>query len=635
MCGIAGFVSANCNETTLKRAGDILNHRGPDETGYYYQNNVGLVSKRLSIVDIDNGKQPAYNEDENIIVIFNGEIFNYVQLREELESKGHRISNSSDTAVLPHMYEQYGTDMFKRLSGQFAIAIYDTRTRKLVLARDRMGIIPLYFYYRNGELYFGSEIKSILATGMISRELSLEAVFDVFTFWSPQHDRTVFRDVYSLLPGEYMEFQNNRIGRELFFKLEYEKTNDQIELIRSEAEIEGLLLNAVKRRLIGDVKICTYLSGGLDSSLITSILASRLDSSVEAFSICFEDKWFDESKYQKIVCEHLGIRQNTVLFRNSEIPGIIKKILWHTETPLLRAGPLPLFKLSELVNQNNVKVVLSGEGADELFGGYDIFREVKIRNYLRRYPDSAFRNQLFRKVNLFSDSRMQSAQTGSLNYFYMHNNSDDLLDSHYTRWRQFGFFEKFFSDEVIASITEMHYPDYNKSLDLDFRQELREYTDIQRSQYFEIETFLSHYLLSSQGDRVAMANSVEVRYPFLDNDLVDYCMSLSDKFKIRALTEKYILKEIAKKYLPPELFARKKFPYRSSIDIRLLMCDPYIKHIISEEGLRRFNFFNAGKVSRFISNILVKDAVSERETMLFMGVMTLQILCDIFSIGMV
>jgi asparagine synthase (glutamine-hydrolysing) len=228
---------------------------------------------------------------------------------------------------------------------------------------------------------------------------------------------------------------------------------------------------------------------------------------------------------------------------------LIKKIIWHTETPLLRAGPIPLFRLSELVNKNNVKVVLSGEGADELFGGYDIFREVKIRNYLRNRPDSTFMKQLFRKINLFSDSRIESAPAGSLNYFYMHDHEDGLLDSHYTRWRQFNFFERFFSDSMKEMVKEAAYPDFYKSLNLDCTDEIREWTGIQKSQYLEIKTFLSQYLLSSQGDRVSMANSVEVRFPFLDNDLVDYCMSLNDKYKIRALNEKYILKKIASKYL--------------------------------------------------------------------------------------
>lgn len=632
MCGIAGFISENCNENTLKNMGDIIFHRGPDETGYYFRDNVGLVSKRLSIIDISNGRQPAFNENENIIVILNGEIFNFVQIREELEAKGHRIVNNSDTAVLPHMYEQYGTEMFERLSGQFAIAIYDNNNRKLILARDRMGIIPLNYYYKNDEFFFGSEIKAILESGRVRRKLSNEAIFDVFTFWSPQHDRTIFQDVYSLLPGEYLEFQDKVIKRDRYFKLRFKKTERKLDFKDTAEDIETLISKAVQKRLIGDVKISTYLSGGLDSSLITSIVASKYDNSVEAFSIGFEDNFFDESKYQKMVCDHLGIRQNAIVFKNSEIPSLIKKIIWHTETPLLRAGPIPLFKLSELVNRKNVKVVLSGEGSDELFGGYDIFREVKIRNYLRKYPDSSLKKQLFRKINQFSDNRFQTAPAGGLNYFYMHDNNDGLLESHHTRWRQLGFFQRFFSDSLKSIIKEMQYPNYQESLNIESVKEIREWTDIQKSQYLEIETFLSRYLLSSQGDRISMANSVEVRFPFLDDELVEYCMSLDDRFKLKALNEKYILKKIAEKYLPAELVNRKKFPYRSSFNAGEMMSDPYIEYLLSEEGLQKSNLFDPVKVDMFIKSVTSKDGLSERENMLFMGIMTLQILFDMYNI---
>lgn len=632
MCGIAGFISKYCTETNLENIGNFIGHRGPDGTGYYFKDDVGLVSKRLSIIDLDNGRQPAWNEDETIIVIFNGEIFNYIQIREELLAKGHRIANNSDTAVLPHMYELYGTGMFERLSGQFGIAIYDSKCRKLVLARDRMGIIPLNYYYNNDEFFFGSEIKAILANDRVMRRLNLEAVFDVFTFWSPQYNRTVFQDIYSLLPGEYLEFQDKQIKKSKYFTLRYREANEMIDFDRTAGDIEELLCKAVQKRLIGDVKVYAYLSGGLDSSLITSIIASRYDSSVEAFSISFEDEFLDESMYQKIVCDYLGIRQNTVLFKNSEIPNLIKKIIWHTETPLLRAGPIPLFMLSEHVNKNNAKVVLSGEGSDELFGGYDIFKEVKIKNLIRRHPDSALKQQLFRKINQFVDARFISASAGGLNYFYMHGCDGGLLDSHYTRWRQFVFFERFFSEDIKAIKNKIGYPDYYKSLELELVQGIGDWTDIQKSQYLEIETFLSRYLLSSQGDRISMANSVEVRFPFLDDDLVEYCMSLNDRFKIKALNEKYIVKKIAEKYLPTELIKRKKFPYRASLDVRKILSNQYINYLLSEEGLNKYGLFDSKKISGFIKSTTLKEVPNERETMLVMGVMTLQILCDIFKI---
>lgn len=632
MCGIAGFVSDHCTQGDLLRMGDALAHRGPDDTGCFFLGNTGLVSKRLSIIDLRYGKQPAYSEDEKVVVAFNGEIFNYATLREELRAKGHRISNNSDTAVLPHMYEEYGTAMFERLSGQFAIAVCDIGSGSLILARDRMGILPLNYYYKNNEFFFGSEIKAILASGRVTAKLCCEALLDVFTYWSPQYDRTVFSDVHSLLPGEFLVFKDRLITREKYFILKFGKNNGRSDFVTAAQDIETILCEAVKKRLAADVKVSAYLSGGLDSSLITAITAQKFDSSVEAYSIAFEDARLDESRYQKLVCDFLGIRHYCIKFSYSEIPALIRKIIRHAEVPLLRAGPVPLFRLSELARRNNTKVVLSGEGADELFGGYDIFREQKIRDYLKRYPDSRFRQKLFRKINTFSDSRFQTAPAGGLNYFYMHGGTDAAMISHYTRWRQFGFFRRFFSGNIETEIRKIKHPDFNRSFDPVCLKEFDSWTGLQICQYIEISSFLSRYLLSSQGDRMAMANSVEVRYPFLDDGLAEYCMSLDDRFKIMALNEKYILKKIARKYLPPELVNRRKFPYRSALDAGKIITDPYLAYILSKEAISRFGVFDPLKVCGFINTIAEKDILSERESMLFMGILTTQILCELFGL---
>ncbi len=629
MCGIAGFISSCCNFETLRKMGDIINHRGPDDTGYYYKRNVGMVLKRLSIIDINNGFQPAYSENREVAVILNGEIFNYQQLREELKADGHIISNNSDTAILPHMYEKYGTDMFCKLSGQFAIAIYDEIKNVLILARDRMGIIPLSFYHKNNEFIFASEIKSILVSGRTERSLSQQAFCDVFTFWSPQNDRTAFKDIYCVLPGEYLIYDGG-IKKNLYYKMGYHKPDESITFDDARHNVEDILLRAVKKRLIGDVKVSAYLSGGLDSSLITAIAASRFDSNIEAFSIGFEDKFYDEYKYQKLVCDYLGIKQKTIVFNNNEIPELLKEIIIHTETPLLRAGPAPLYRLSALVRGSGMKVVLSGEGSDELFGGYDIFREVKLRDYINKHPESSIRMQLFKKVNQYSKGLTENASAGSLNYFYMHGIEDSLMASHDTRWRQFSFFERFFSQEV-RGLTQGK-PDYVEALGLAASNEMNSWTDIQRSQYLEITTFLSRYLLSSQGDRVSMANSVEVRFPFLDDELVEYCMSLNDKYKIRALNEKFILKRIADKYLPSELVNRKKFPYRSPVDINTMCKDQYVRYLLSKDTIKRFGLFEPLRVSSLLKKTTEKGILSERETMLLMGILTFHMLCDTFNV---
>lgn len=632
MCGIAGFSGGSHTVDELYRMGARLTHRGPDETGAYYADGVGLISKRLSIVDPRDGKQPAYSEDGRIVVVLNGEIFNFTSLRNELFARGHRIANASDTAVLPHMYEEYGASMFSMLSGQFAIAIWDKNRGRLLLARDRMGIIPLFFRFDGKELLFGSEIKALLACKTVKREFNFEALRDVFMFWSPQYDRTVFSGIFSLLPGEYLEYENNAVSRNRYYSFRFKPEQKCTDLDGAKEKVEALLCDAVQKRLMGDVKICTYLSGGLDSSLITAIMAERFDRSVEAFSIGFEEERLDESGYQTLLCDRLGIKRNKIIFKKGDMPGLIREMVFFAETPLLRAGPIPLFKLSELVNQNNVKVVLSGEGADEFFGGYDIFREVKLRNYLKKHPDSEMRRQLLRTINQFSDRRLVSATTGALSYFYSDGGEDEFLGPHLARWRQFGFFERFFSVDTRAALQSIKTSDYREALSINPNGDMKNWSDMQKSQYLEIITFLSQYLLSSQGDRISMSNSVEVRFPFLDDELIDYCASLNDSLKIKGLNEKYILKKVAAKYLPKELIIRKKFPYRYLPDARSILSDSYNSYMLSEENIRRLGIFDPAKINGFTGAVSAKDELSERECMLLMGVLTTQILCDIFDI---
>lgn len=632
MCAIAGFVSTRCNRATLNKMGDILSYRGPDETGLFYEHNVGLINKRLSIIDLKNGKQPAFNENQDIAVVFNGEIFNHLELRKSLEVRGHVISNNSDTAILPHLYEEYGLAMFENLNGQFAIAIYDKKLNKLILARDRLGVVPLFYFFQNREFVFASEVKAILASGRAPSVLCYEAFRDVFTYWSPQHDRTMFEGVKSVLPGQYLVVEDGKITKNKYYKLMFKKPDERIDFNTARQGLEDLLLKAVEKRLMGDVKISTYLSGGLDSSLITSIVAKHFNSSVEAFSVNFEDTRFDEGDYQKQVCDMLGIKRHAILFKNTDFAELINQIIWHSEVPLLRGGPVPLFKLSQLAGANNIKVVLSGEGSDELLGGYDIFKETKIRNYLKKYPDSENRVKLLKRINGFSDSRFESAKAGSLGYFYLHNNEDELFQSHFLRWRQIGFFERFVSDNALMIFRRQKSRNYADRLGFECIEQSKEWSPIQKSQYIEADTFLSRYLLSTQGDRMSMAHSVEARFPFLDDELVGYCMALNDRYKIKALNEKYILKKIAEKYLPKDLINRKKFPYRSPVDVKKVLSDSYMKYMLSDEKISQLNLFNVAKVKGFINGIMKKDVLSEREIMLFMGILTTQILCSLFNI---
>jgi asparagine synthase (glutamine-hydrolysing) len=685
MCGITGWISKNKIEfERIREMVNTLDHRGPDETGFYLHNNVGLGQARLSIMDPQNGKQPATNEDDSIVVIFNGEIFNHCVLRKDLLEKGHKLKNNSDTAILPHMYEEYGLSMFAKLNGQFAIAIYNKRYETLILARDRLGEKPLYYYHGQGNLCFGSEVKAILKSRLVTPSLSPIALNQVFTFWTTLNNRSVFEDIFQLPPGSYLVFNNNEINIKAYWNLTYSQSQQQLRLqsrpkqqpqsllqtdlqqqqqseqlqlqsqqqpqLQSQADLRQQLLppqhnnpksyniddytdeldkklkGAVEARMMSDVPIAFYLSGGLDSSLITSIGAEISNKRLNTFSIAFDDVNFDESEYQNCMSEHLGTNHQMVKFSAKEIPQSIKEVITHTEVPLLRSGAFPMYALAKLVRGNDTKVVLSGEGSDELFGGYDLFREVKIRAFCDKNPESNYRASLYKRVNNFVKG-LDAQPTNSLSLYYNTPSAQDCFSSHASRWRLGKYSAQFFSPEYRNQM--LHY-DGMKEVEESLPHDFMNWTKIQQAQYLEIAIFFSNYLLSSQGDRVSMAGSVECRYPFLDYDIVEFASALPDNIKIRALNEKYIIKKLAKKYLPDKITNRTKFPYRAPMNITQLMKDEYIHHIMSADVIKQYGIFNPISTEKFLSAALHKERVSERDSMLFMGMLTTQILCDEF-----
>jgi asparagine synthase (glutamine-hydrolysing) len=638
MCGITGLISKNKIEyDVLREMIHTLMHRGPDETGIYVQDNVGLAQTRLSIMDPQNGKQPATNEDESIVVIFNGEIFNYRMLRKELLEKGHKLKNNSDTAILPHMYEEYGVDMFKKLNGQFAMAIFNKRCDKLILARDRLGEKPLYYYCEDGNLCFGSEVKAIFKSRLVNPIISPIALNQVFTFWTTLNNRSIFEKVFQLPPGSYLEFNNEEININTYWEFSYShnSSNNSSSISNNlkscniddfTEELDKKLNAAVEARMMADVPIAFYLSGGLDSSLITSVAAEISSKRLNTFSIAFDDVNFDESEYQNCMSKHLGTNHKQVVFSSKEIPQSLSEIISHTEVPLLRSGAFPMYALAKLVRENDTKVVLSGEGSDELFGGYDIFREVKIREFCEKNPGSNYRTALYKRVNNFVKG-LEAQPANSLSLYYNTPNSQDWFSSHASRWRLGKYSTQFFSSEYRNQM--MNY-DGIKEVEESLPREFMSWTKIQRAQYLETAIFFSNYLLSSQGDRVSMAGSVECRYPFLDYDIVEFASSLPDSMKIKALNEKYIIKKLARKYLPDKITNRKKFPYRAPINIRELMKVEYIRYMTSASLLKQYGIFNPASTEKFLSSVLQKQSFSERDCMLFMGILTTQILYEQF-----
>lgn len=627
MCGVAGLITRDkINIDILREMVNSLKHRGPDDTGLYIDNNIGLAHSRLSIMDPKNGKQPIANEDESIIVIFNGEIYNYCTLRKDMKVKGHHLINNSDTAVLPHMYEEYGLDMFEKLNGQFAIAIWDKLKKRLVLARDRMGEKPLYYYHRNEEFCFASEAKAIFKSKIVKPVISPTALKQVFTYWTTLSNRSIFQDINQLPQGYYLVYEDSHSYIKPFWKLKYTKdssgkyrdTRDFTE------ELENKLISSIKGRMIADVPISFYLSGGLDSSLITGIAAKVSNQNLNTFSITFDDNNFDESQYQDYMSSYLGTSHQKVSFSKSAIPSIIKEVIYHTEMPILRSGAFPMYVLAKLVRSSDKKVVLSGEGSDELFGGYDIFREVQIREFCNRNPESKYRAALYKKVNNFVKG-LNKQPINSLSLFYNSSTKQSWFSSHQSRWKLGSYSTQFFTTEYREAMRDQ---DGIKSMEEILPAEFKDWTPLQRAQYLEVQTLFSNYLLSSQGDRVSMAASVECRYPFLDYDLVEFANSLPDNKKILGLNEKYIVKKLAAKYVPEMIIKRKKFPYRAPINISELIKDEYVKYITSFDKLKQYGIFNPASTERFIAAASLKPNPNERDCMLFMGILTTQILCE-------
>jgi asparagine synthase (glutamine-hydrolysing) len=324
--------------------------------------------------------------------------------------------------------------------------------------------------------------------------------------------------------------------------------------------------------------------------------------------------------------EYLGTKHQKVMFSKKQIPSIKKVVIYHTEVPLLRSGAFPMYVLANLVRSNDIKVVLSGEGSDELFGGYDIFREVKIREFCSKNPESKLRAALYKRVNNFVPG-MNSQSVNSLSLYYNSTDSQSRFSSHLSRWKLGSYSQQFFSQEYRESMKN-----YNelKLLEDFLPHDYLEWTPIQRAQYLEVTTLFSNYLLSSQGDRVSMAASVECRYPFLDYEVAEFASALPDSMKIRGLNEKYIVKKLAEKYVPDIITKRKKFPYRAPINIPELMKYEYVRHIISGSSIEQFGVFNRNSVEKFVSSISLKENPNERDCMLFMGILTTQILCEQF-----
>ncbi len=631
MCGITGICNykypQKISPQTLKQMTDTLRHRGPDERGIYLDDWVGLGHARLSIVDLTSGIQPMHNEDETKWLICNGEIYNYPELRADLLKLGHHFYTKSDSEVILHLYEEYGEKCLFKLNGQFALAIWDSKKKELFLARDHVGIRPLYYTIKNDSLFFASEIKALFTNNEIKREINPIALDQIFTFWAPLPGHTPFKDIEELPPAHFMKISKGKIRIEKYWDLPFQPENHFLKksLEETTEELYSLLNQAIKIRIRADVEVGTYLSGGLDSSAVSSIVAKDFNRDVNTFGIRFTENIFDEGDFQSEVVSYLNSNHHEIRVSNEDIGSYFSEVIWHCEKPILRTAPVPLFLLSREVREKQIKVVLTGEGADEVFGGYNIFREAKIRRFWAKQPNSKKRANLIGKLYpyIFSDPR----QKVMLQSFFARglDEVDSPFFSHLVRWNNTARIKTFFSDELNRAIGVYDgYEELKQNLPLEFNA----WDGLSKAQYLESAIFMSNYLLSSQGDRVAMAHSVEIRLPFLDPRLMEFMGRVPPFWKIRGLNEKYILKKSLAGKLPAKIINRPKHPFRAPIVESLLnqQTGEYTKEMLSDNSLKLSGLFNPSKVFMLLNKLSKTKQPSEIDSMSLVAILSSQIL---------
>jgi asparagine synthase (glutamine-hydrolysing) len=630
MCGIAGLWFRDsarvADRAALTRMIAAIPHRGPDGTGFHLEPGVALGHARLSIIDLGGGAQPIHNGDETVWITYNGEIFNYIELRQDLLARGHKFYTQSDTEVIVHLYDEYGDEFVQHLNGQFSFALWDRRKRRLLLVRDRAGILPLYYAEVNGTVVFGSEVKALIASGLVQPALDPDGFDELMTFWAPLAPRTVFAGVSQVAPGEMIVLDERGLARRRYWHWEFPhardlRRDDPRKLMR---ELEEILGDATQIRLRADVPVGAYLSGGLDSSSLVALLKQRVPKTLQTFSIGFDDAGLDESAHQREVVRHLDTNHNHIQCSLADIARDFSSTIRHSESPILRTAPAPMRMLSGLVRRNGVKVVLTGEGADEVLGGYDIFKESKVRQFWAQQPQSKWRPGLLKRLYPYLDLTTEQSAAYLKEFFGVGlSNPADPCFSHLPRWATTAQCKLFWSDEFRKRVSG----DAAGRLRDALPAELAGWHPFNRSEYLEAKTLLPSYLLSSQGDRMLMANSVEGRFPFLDHRLIEFATKLHPRYKMRTLREKWLLKETMRPHLPASILSRHKQPYRAPDAAAFLGpgTPEYVTELTSHSTIAQYGYFDPVKVSRLIAKLARSKGVSARDNMAFIGVLSTQL----------
>jgi asparagine synthase (glutamine-hydrolysing) len=617
MCGIAGVFDSGFRETVRESLiismANAIAHRGPDELSCFVQDNVGLGIRRLSIVDVLHGHQPFFNSDRSVVLVCNGEIYNYRELRRELEARGYAFTSNCDVEVLVPLYLEYGANFLERLNGQFAFAIFDKRNNSIFLARDQFGICPLFYSFLDGQLIFGSEIKAILEHPMVKREVNPEGLDQVFTFPGLVSPVTMFKNISALAPGHYMIVTQGGIAIHQYWDLVYP---EEAELpAKPESyyiyKLEELLFKSVKYRLNADVPIGFYLSGGLDSSLIGAFMkAATPEIEYPSFSIGFPwDKEMNEGIYQQQVVNHLKLKSTQIVFNSAEVENNLTQAVWSSECPLKESYNTCSLALSEAVRNQGVKVILSGEGADEFFGGYVGYRFDKQRIHNNTVYDLAQELENECRTRLWGDA----------GFFYEKDYYEftELKRSLYSN----GLRESFKKFDALENLV------FNK-------ERIRNRHVLHKRSYVDLKLRLSDHLIADHCDRATYANSVEGRFPFLDIELIEFVKTIPPDLKVNGLIEKYILKKLAVKYVPDSIINRQKFGFIAPGSPWLLQSNSeFINDMLSYDRIKRQGYFDPDIIERLKKKYSTKGFTLNLpfESDLLIVVLTFSIFLDLYK----
>lgn len=597
MCGICGQFNMNpqskVNSDVLKKSIDLMKHRGIDDSGMFIENNFGMGMRRLSIIDLDSGKQPIFNENQKKVIIFNGEIYNYKSLRDELISKGHNFKTKSDTETILHLYEEYGVSCLEKLDGMFAFAIWDREKKEIFLARDRLGIKPLFYSLKNGMFIFASELKSIIFNNEFNTEIDRDSLWNYFSYSYIPGPDTLIKYIKQLEPGYYLKLsQENDLEVNQYWDISYNLNQK----VKSESEyfdeFQELFENSVKKCLISDVPVGLFVSGGVDSNGVLSVMSKYYSKKINTYTIGFEEDSYDESSFARQIAERFGTNHNEIYLKSKDVEKYFTDIIWYSDNMMGLPGGIPIYILSKLAREHN-KVVLDGSGGDELFFGYPTYQADIIAGYVRRFIPSFLRNLIKHSARIIPASHKKLSFDYKIKKF-TEGFKFSPEKAHYW-WRTI------FTDVEKTSLLKEEFNSEKKS-EQEYIKHFKKsdsFEFLKQSVYADIKVFLLNLLYST--DSMSMGNSLEVRPPFLDYKIIEFATNLPLSVNFHHYKKKYFLRRYFKKSLPKEVINRKKLGFHVPLAVWINSdLKEFISDKISEKSIKDSGVFNSNYVQKVI-----------------------------------